>query len=147
MTLAKTPKGWNKLALRYPEAEAGTSCNRTAYRARKKGFLFVGTKDDSYNLMVKLGASRADAKKLAKKDPRFAVGSTGWVTATFQAKETPPRGLLEKWIDESYREVAPKPLVEMLGDGKKPRSKTKAAKKRTAKTKAAKKRTAKKAQS
>ena len=29
-------------------------------------------------------------------------------------KQSPPPGLLEKWIDESYRAVAPKKLLAML---------------------------------
>jgi hypothetical protein len=44
----------------------------------------------------------------------YGLGKSGWITATFPAKDTPPLDLLKDWIDESYRAVAPKKLVAAL---------------------------------
>ena len=91
-----------KAALAHPETEEGVACEGTALERRtvkvkKKAFLFLGTLD----AMVKLGASKAEAKRLGLK-----VGSTGWVKVTF--KGGPPVQVLRRWVDESYRLMAPK---------------------------------------
>lgn len=102
-------------ALRYPEAVAGIACagtalEKTTVKARDKAFLFLGAAD----AMVKLGPSLAEATELATWEPeRFKVGAHGWVTATFQDGSPLPE-VLERWIDESYRLVAPKALVAKL---------------------------------
>jgi hypothetical protein len=104
------------LALRYPKAEEGIACAGTALekrtvKARSKAFLFLGTAD----AMVKLGDSLAEAARLAATEPdRYKVGTHGWVTVTFGGEESPPLDLLERWIDESYRLLAPKQLVALL---------------------------------
>jgi hypothetical protein len=36
------------------------------------------------------------------------------VTASFQAKQSPPLGVLERWLEESYRAIAPRKLVARL---------------------------------
>ena len=106
-----------KIALQYPEAEEGTSCNKAAFKARNKAFLFVGMDDTSYNVMLKLHESLAEAKKLAAKEPdHYGVGGMDWVKATFSHHESSPAGLMEKWIDESYRLLAHKQLVALLDE-------------------------------
>ena len=45
------------------------------------------------------------------------LGKSGWVSASFTAKEEPPLDLLREWIAESYRAVAPKKLVAALAGG------------------------------
>jgi hypothetical protein len=108
-----------KLALGYPEAEEGIACKGTkleciAFQARKKTFLFLGDAE----LKVKLGASLPEASRLAAKEPaRFQAGPMGWVTVKFSAERPPPLDVLTRWIDESYRLVAPKGLVTMLAEG------------------------------
>jgi hypothetical protein len=44
----------------------------------------------------------------------YGLGKSGWVTARFAAKDKPPLEMLRKWIEESYRAVAPKELVKLL---------------------------------
>ena len=115
----KPMRALRRAALRYPEAEEGTSCNKSAFRARNKAFLFLGVDEGSYNVMLKLRESLAEASRLETKEPgRYAVGGGGWVKATFGRKESPPPGLLESWIDESYRLLVHKDLVALLkGNG------------------------------
>jgi hypothetical protein len=106
---------WRKLALRYPETEEGTSCDKSAFKARGKAFFFMGMKDGACQVMVKLGESLAEAAEFARREPdSYVVGKTGWVTATFRGNQAPPAGLMERWIDESFRLLAPKQLVAML---------------------------------
>lgn len=106
-----------KIALGYPEVEEGTSCDKSAFKARNKTFLFLGTDGTSYNVMLKLKASLPEATRLSAESPEhYVVGVHGWVTITFQLDESPPPGLLEKWIDESFRLLAPKKLVAMLDE-------------------------------
>ena len=131
----KAMQAWRKTALGYPEAEEGTSCNKSAFKARNKAFLFIGMDHESYNVMVKLQDCLAEAAKLAAKEPHcYAVGKGGWVKATFSRDESPPPGLLERWIDGSYRLLVDKQLVAMLPDRAPPTAdSTRSAKKKLAK--------------
>jgi hypothetical protein len=120
------------IALLYPEVEEGASCTKKSFKARGNAFLYVGVAGDSYNVMLKLRESQAEATALALKDSRFKVGAQGWVTATFGLADSPPSGLFERWIDESYRLLVDKKLVATLSEhgaagAKKKRAKKKAA--------------------
>jgi predicted DNA-binding protein (MmcQ/YjbR family) len=95
-------KALRQAALRHPETEEGVACEGTPLEKRTvkvkgKAFLFLGATD----AMVKLDASRAEAKRLGLK-----VGSGGWVKVTFDGATKVET--LKKWIDESYRLMAPK---------------------------------------
>lgn len=105
-----------RVALRYPEAQEGIACEGTSVekrtiKARNKAFLFLGMAD----AMLKLRDSHAEATDLASKEPsRYKVGAHGWVMVTFGSVESLPIDLLARWIDESYRLLAPKQLVALL---------------------------------
>ena len=109
-------KTLRELALRYPEAEEGIACAGTAIekrtiKVRNKAFLFLGMDD----AMLKLGDSLAEAAKLAAKEPELCkTGAKGWVTVKIDADASPPLDVLARWIDESYRLLAPKQLVALL---------------------------------
>lgn len=108
-------KALRRLALAYPETQEGVVCKRIAFKARDKAFLFMGMDSECYDAMVKLRESLAEADRLAAETPdRFKVGGHGWVTVTFPHGQYPPPGLLERWIDESYRLLAPRQLVASL---------------------------------
>ena len=101
-----------KIAFTFPEVQEGIVCNRASFEAGKKRFLFLEAADDTCLVLLKLGDSLAEAEKLAKAWPQcYRVGGTGWVTATFVAGQLPQPGLLERWIEESYRLLVPKKLV------------------------------------
>lgn len=104
------------LAMQYPEAEEGTSCNKLSFKARKKAFLYVGADAESYNVMLKLTDSIAEAEKLGAKSDAYSPGNNGWTRIIMPLDDAPPAGLLERWIDESYRALAHKELVAMLPD-------------------------------
>lgn len=92
-------------AAEFPEVAAGTSCNQSSFKTGKGSFLFIGpgAKGQGFKAMFKLSASMPQARKLAAEAPeRFEVGSTGWVTTRFSAEEPLPKGVWEKWLQESY---------------------------------------------
>ena len=111
-------KALRELAKGYPESHEGIACAGTAverrtFKARNKAFLFLGATD----AMFKLGASLTEATRLASKEPdRIRVGANGWVKVIFSSdgSGSPPLDVLERWIDESYRLLAPKALAESL---------------------------------
>jgi hypothetical protein len=112
------------VALRYPEAEEGVACEGTAaekrtIKARGKAFLFLGVTE----AMLKLRESLAEATDLAAEEPnRYCVGAHGWITITFGDTRSPALERLLRWVDESYRLLAPKQLVILLPVGGPPSS-------------------------
>ena len=94
-----------KMAVGFPATVQGSSCNQSSFKTAKGAFLFIGPgpKGKGFKAMFKLGASMAQAKKLAAKEPdRFEVGSTSWVTTRFTSEQPLPRSIWEKWLKESY---------------------------------------------
>jgi hypothetical protein len=128
---SKLMQALRKIALGYPEVQEGLVCMKAAFEARGKRFLFIGSDDASYNAMVKLRDSLAEAANLAANVPGcYKVGGSGWVTITLSHEKSPPPGLLERWIDESYRLLVSKQLVALLPErGPQPQAKAKSAKK------------------
>jgi hypothetical protein len=95
-----------EIALRLPQVEKGVACEgtsveRSTFKVHKKAFLFLGTGD----AMVKLRESAPEARKLAG----CKVGASGWTKVVWGPEGAPPLDLLKKWIDESYRLMAPTP--------------------------------------
>lgn len=104
-----------KFALAFPETEEGSSCVKRAFKARKKAFFYLGMHDETYNIMVKLVDSIDEAADLESKDPdSYRVGAHGWTTVTYSHDVFPPQGLIEGWIEESYRALVHKDLVAQL---------------------------------
>ena len=105
-------------ALAFPEVVEGDSCVKRSFKVRKRGFLYLGEKADEYNVMVKLGPSLEEATALVNARPdTWSVGKGGWAILKFDPAEHPPAGLLERWMEESYRLQAPKTLVAALDAG------------------------------
>ena len=106
-----------QLAMTYPETEEGTSCNKSAYKARGKAFAFVGESPEAVNIMLKLGDSADAFAKFAKSQPHhYRVGKAGWMTMDFPRGTKFPMDELERWIDESFRLIAIKKLVKVLDE-------------------------------
>lgn len=105
-------------ALDFPEVVEGDSCVKRSFKARKKGFLYLGESKDGYNVMVKLGPSLEEAQEMASERPKtWSVGKGGWAMLKFNADERPPEGLLERWMEESYRLQVPKTLLKIFDGG------------------------------
>ncbi len=98
-----------------PEVSEGTSCKKIAFKVKAKNFVFVEELEDGLHVMLKLKNSLSEAQALAKKTPsNFKAGLNGWVNATFTKKVKAPKGLLKKWIEESFCLMAPKKVLEQF---------------------------------
>ena len=94
-------------ASRYPGVVEGSACTQSSFKVGKKAFLFIGMQGGRYKAMFKLQESLPEAAKLAETDPAcFEVGKFGWVTARFSADNPIPKRVWEKWLDESYAQIA-----------------------------------------
>jgi predicted DNA-binding protein (MmcQ/YjbR family) len=120
-----------KHALSYPGAWEDHPWGETVTKVKAKIFLFLGKPDDGLSLSVKLPESGTFALGLDWTEPTgYGLGKAGWVSARFGAKQKPPVDVLCKWIDESYRAVAPVKLVAELDGTAASAPKKKAARKR-----------------
>jgi predicted DNA-binding protein (MmcQ/YjbR family) len=83
----------------------------------KKVFVFLGMEGMPELLMtVKLRDSHDQALAVPGAEPAgYGLGRSGWVTIPLR-ETTPPLGVLEDWVDESYRTVAPRRLVAELDE-------------------------------
>jgi len=100
-----------KRALKYPGATEDHPWGETAIKVNGKVFVFLG----DASISVKLPHSRDMAHDLPFAEPtHYGLGKHGWVTAHLDKKSKPPLDLIEAWIDESYRAVAPKKMVAKL---------------------------------
>ncbi len=113
-----------ELALReagmgYPEVTEDFPWGHRTLKVKGKAFVFMGINgEEGLFLSVKLPQSNSAALMLPFAQPTgYGLGKSGWVSASFGAKDTPPLELLRQWLDESYRAVAPKKLVAQLDAG------------------------------
>ncbi len=102
-------------ALTYPESVEDFPWGERVVKVRKKVFLFLGRSEGGLSISVKLPDSGLMALGLPFASPTgYGLGKSGWVTASFGPRARPPVDLLRRWVDESYRAVAPKKLVASL---------------------------------
>ena len=99
-----------------PEAWEDHPWGESVYKVGKKVFVFFGVLEvhPALRLTVKLRDSHEEAMAFDWVVPaRYGLDRGGWVTCT--VPDDAPLEMLTGWIEESYRAVAPKRLVERLG--------------------------------
>jgi predicted DNA-binding protein (MmcQ/YjbR family) len=107
-------------ALAYPEAAEEFPWGHRVIKVKAKMFLILagaetGGPDGALQVTVKLPDSNSYALMQRYAQPTgYGLGKSGWVTCTFNTGDEVPLDLLEEWIEESYRAVAPKKLVLKL---------------------------------
>ena len=105
-------------ALSLPEAYADHPWGELVAKVNKKVFVFLGKPLDAtedIGFSVKLPISGVDALELPFTTPTgYGLGKAGWVSVRFPAADGPPMDEFFRWIDESYRAVAPKKLAAAL---------------------------------
>ena len=100
-------------ALTLPGATEDHPWGETAIKVAKKVFVFLGMPGVEVSVTTKLPESGMAALALPFAEPTgYGLGKSGWVTFRFGPKEPVPLDLLRQFIDESYRAVAPKKLVD-----------------------------------
>lgn len=109
------------MAMSLPEVREDHPWGHSAFKVGKKAFLFMASENGGLSLSVKLPQSGLLALSLPFAQPTgYGLGKSGWVTASFTAKQSPPVPVLERWVEESYRTIAPKKLVARLEGPVKP---------------------------
>ena len=104
-----------RFALDCPETYEEFPWGHRAIKVRKKVFVFLALGDEGLSMSAKLPASNHAALALPFAEPTgYGLGKSGWVTARFDLDEEPPLELLQEWIAESYRAIAPKKLGAQL---------------------------------
>ena len=104
-------------ALGLPEAWEDHPWGESVAKVRKKVFVFFGMPqgEDGLHLTVKLRDSHEEAMAMPwVVSAGYGLDRGGWVTAS--APDDVPIDMILGWIEESYRAVAPKALVALLGD-------------------------------
>lgn len=111
-------------ALGFPGAYAEHPWGQTVVKVKNKVFLFVNgaiAPEDGVSLSVKLPLSGADVLEMPLAEPMgYGMGKHGWVTLIIMRDDELPFQLLETWIDESYRAVAPKRMLAELEAARRP---------------------------
>ena len=96
----------------YPEVREEFPWGERAFKVAKKVFVFLGSDGSDVSMSVKLPESNEMALQFPFAEPtHYGLGKSGWVTVKFAPDDEVPMFLLEGWIGESYRAVAPKKLV------------------------------------
>jgi predicted DNA-binding protein (MmcQ/YjbR family) len=104
-----------KKALSYPGAFEDFPWGEPLYKVRGRIFLFLEVDAEGLSVTAKLVDTAGIALMLPNVEPTsHNLGRSGWVTASFAPDEPAPLSMLEAWIDESYRAVAPRRLVASL---------------------------------
>jgi len=107
--------GLRRFALSFPGAHEDFPWGESVVKVGKKVFVFLGRSGGGLSLSVKLPSSNLLALDLPFASPTgYGLARGGWVTAQFPKTEEPHVDLLRRWIEESYRAVAPRRLVAEL---------------------------------
>jgi predicted DNA-binding protein (MmcQ/YjbR family) len=97
----------------YPETTEAFPWGESAFKVKGKTFVFMRADPEELSFSVKLPKSCKQALALPGSEPtHYGLGAKGWVTLRPTAKTSV--ALLLSFVDESYRAVAPKRVLEKL---------------------------------
>lgn len=100
-------------ALSYPATTEAFPWGESAFKVKGKTFVFMRADPADLSFSVKLSKLRKKALALAGSEPtHYGLGAKGWVTLRPTAKTS--LELLLSFVDESYRAIAPKRVLEQL---------------------------------
>ncbi len=114
--IRKRAEGLRTIAFGMPGAWEDNPWGESVAKVGKKVFVFLGLPtDDGFGMSVKLPDSAEQALAFDWAEPTgYGLGRAGWVSITVTRGTKVPAGLLEDWIEESYRAIAPKKLIAEL---------------------------------
>src|SRR5437868_6182304 len=116
-SLRKIEESIRKIAMSYPEVHEDFPWGHSAFKVKEKAFVFMGGDKDEVSFSVKLPQSRDIAVDLPFTEPTgYGLGKAGWVTVTVRRDTKITLNLIRSWIDESYRAIAPKRLLNVGAD-------------------------------
>jgi predicted DNA-binding protein (MmcQ/YjbR family) len=136
MDLTRMAEKLRKVALTYPETYEESPWGDRVVKVRGKIFFFCGAHEGSLSLSVKLPRSGREVLKnrWARPTP-YGLGKSGWVSASFPGGKGASEEHIARWIDESYRALAPKKLIKLLDEPAAPKKASTAARPSTKVTK------------
>jgi predicted DNA-binding protein (MmcQ/YjbR family) len=106
-----------EIALSFPEVHEDFPWGHRAMKVRKKAFAFMSLSEEGLGISMKLPSSGVLALALPFASPTgYGLGKSGWVSCSFAPGDEIPLELLEEWLAESYRAIAPKKLAARLAD-------------------------------
>jgi predicted DNA-binding protein (MmcQ/YjbR family) len=108
-------------ALSLPETSEHFPWGDRVVKVKGKVFVFMGQDEQkNFGCSLKLPRSGAIALELPFAEPTgYGLGKAGWVSLRGPELAKMPFGMLEEWLVESYRAVAPAKVVAQL-DGAAP---------------------------
>lgn len=104
-------------ALAYPGAVEEFPWGHRAIKVKGKLFVILagpttGGADGTFSATLKLPDSCTYALMQTYAEPTgYGLGKSGWVTCRFKPGDAVPLDLLDEWLEESYRAIAPKKLI------------------------------------
>ena len=102
-------------AMTYPDATEDFPWGHRAIKVKTKMFLVLANDNGILRATVKLPDSNSYAlMQPYAESTGYGLGKSGWVTCSFKPGDEIPLDLLDEWIEESYRAVAPKKLILAL---------------------------------
>ncbi len=105
-------------ALAYPDTCEEAPWGSRAFKVARKVFVFSGEGEGRVTLSLKLPQSKDEALEYDFATPtHYGMGKHGWVTLGFEGDIEVPYEALERWLDESFRCIAPKRLLKGVPAG------------------------------
>ena len=102
-------------ALALPETHEDFPWGHRTIKVRSKIFVMMNCEPERISFSMKLPQSREFALDYRFTEPTgYGLGRSGWVTARFDEAGAVPLDVLQAWIAESYRAVAPKKLAAQV---------------------------------
>lgn len=113
--LKKSSEAIRKYSLEFPETVEDHPWGESAFKVKKKTFLFMSLDADGMRLSFKLNESLFNTLALPFCEPTgYGLGKSGWVTATFEPGDKVPIERIKAWLSESFRQVAPKTILKKM---------------------------------
>lgn len=108
-----------QFALAFPGTKEEHPWGHCAIKVKGKIFVTLTNDDGALKVSTKLPHSNEAALHFPFTEPtHYGLGKSGWVSSHFApGGEKPPVEILQAWINESYRAIAPKTLLKALDQG------------------------------
>ena len=117
--LAKAKSEIRAFARSFPETREDHPWGHSAFKVKGKTFVFLGGDATGLRMSMKLLDSHFDAMELPyTESTHYGLGKHGWVTAEFRTGRRVPMKMIRSWIEESYRNIAPKRVLRSCRAGR-----------------------------
>ncbi len=117
LTARAAAKQLREYAMTFPGAHEDFPWGERVVKVKKKVFAFLGRDFGDLGMSVKLPKSRKDALAKSFCEPTgYNLGKAGWVSVSFEDETLPSIETLKAWMEESYRAVAPKKMIQELDE-------------------------------